>query len=148
MTDHFEDTQRLQRQRRQERLKGPIRSTTSVPFCEDVLLGKGTPFQIHPGNKKLRKLVVDWQKEYEKARRGGKMVIAQECVAAIRSNGGLFLKQQDGKTWCVVDNDVAVTKVTALFRTPRRTQRKRERASEPQNRLSFAKDSLDMTLQS
>ncbi|CAJ1965019.1 unnamed protein product [Cylindrotheca closterium] len=118
ITDHFEDSQRLEKQRCLERLKYPIRSTIGVPFCEDVLLGKGTPFQIHTGNRKLRKIVVDRHKEYEKAKKGRKKVIAQECVDAIRSNGGLFLKQ-DGNKWFVVDIEVAIKKVGALFRSLR-----------------------------
>ncbi|CAJ1946213.1 unnamed protein product, partial [Cylindrotheca closterium] len=57
-------------------------------------------------------------KEYEKAKKGRKKVIAQECVDAIRSNGGLFLKQ-DGNKWFVVDIEVAIKKVGALFRSLR-----------------------------
>ncbi|CAJ1965015.1 unnamed protein product [Cylindrotheca closterium] len=118
ITDLLEDRQRLERQRRQERLIYPIPSTIFVPFCEDVLLGKGIPFQIHSGNRKLRMIVADRQKEYEKAKKGRKKSIAKECVDMIRSNGGLFLKQDDNK-WFPVDIEVAIKKVGANFRTIR-----------------------------
>ncbi|KAL3926190.1 MAG: hypothetical protein SGBAC_013571 [Bacillariaceae sp.] len=118
ITDHVEECQRTEELRRQERLKYPARSTIGVPFFEDVLLGKGTPFQTHAGNQKFRKLVVDRQKEYEKVERGIKRYISQEIVDIIKGNGGLFLKQ-DGSKWVPVDNEVAVMKVSNVFRTLR-----------------------------
>jgi len=115
MTDLFEDRQRLEEQRQQERLKYPTRRTIAVPFREDVLLGKGTPFQIHTGNKKLRQFVSDRYKKYERAHKGEKKAVAQEIVDIIRGNGGLFLKQ-DGNRWVPVNDDVSIVKISALFR--------------------------------
>ena len=115
MTDLFEDRQRLEEQRQQERLKYPTRRTIAVPFREDVLLGKGTPFQIHTGNKKLRQFVSDRYKKYERAHKGEKKAVAQEIVDIIRGNGGLFLKQ-DGNRWVPVNDDVSMVKISALFR--------------------------------
>ena len=115
ITDIFEICQRLEQQRRQERLKYPTHSTIAVPFCEDVLLGKGTPFQIHTGNTKLRQFVADRYKKYDRAGKGAKKAIAHEILDVVRGNGGLFLKQ-DGNRWVPVNDDVAIVKISALFR--------------------------------
>ncbi|CAJ1962879.1 unnamed protein product [Cylindrotheca closterium] len=115
ITDLVKDRKRIEQQRRNERLKYPTPSSIAVPFCEDVLLGKGTPFQIHHGNKKLQQFVADRFKKYERAQKGAKKAVAHEIVEAVRSNGGLFLKQ-DGNRWVPVTDDVALLKVGALFR--------------------------------
>jgi len=109
-------------QRRYERLNFPLRSTFYVPFSEDVLLGKGTPIQNHAGNKKLRQLVSDHIKLYDKSQRGEKKAIALGIIDTIRQRGGLFLKQ-DVSNWTRVNDDVARLKVTAAFRTYRQSQK-------------------------
>ena len=106
----------LEEQRRRERLNFPLRSTVFVPASMDVLLGKGTPFQNHPGNIRLRELISDHIKHYDKAQRGEKKAIALGIIDAIRQSGGLFLKQ-DGGAWSRVTDEVARLKVTAAFRT-------------------------------
>ncbi|CAJ1965027.1 unnamed protein product [Cylindrotheca closterium] len=118
ISDQLEYCRRLEQLRKHERLKYPLRHIIGVPSAQDVLLGKGTPFQNHAGNKSLRQVVSDRYKEYEKAQKGLKKVIAKEIVDAIRGNGGLFLKQ-DGKKWIPVNGEVAVLKVSAAFRTLR-----------------------------
>ncbi|CAJ1965031.1 unnamed protein product [Cylindrotheca closterium] len=117
-TDHLEYCLRLEQQRKHERLNYPLRHSIGVPFPQDVLLGKGLPFQNHPGNTNFRQVVVDRYKEYEKAQKGLKRAIAKEIVDTIRGNGGLFLKQ-DGKKWVPANDEVSVLKVSAAFRTLR-----------------------------
>lgn len=107
MTDLVEERQRIEAQRRYERLNFPLRSSFYVPFSQDVLLGKGTPFQNFPG---------DQYKNYDKAQRAEKKVITMGIVDTIRQGGGLFLKQ-DGDKWIRVEDEVARLKVTAAFRT-------------------------------
>ena len=121
ITDLEEARQRWEAQRRYERLNFPLRSTFYVPFSQDVLLGKGTPFQDHPGNKRFRELISDHIKQYDKAQRAQKKTIAMEIIDTIRQSGGLFLKQDvGGKHWSRVDDDAATLKVTATFRSYRR----------------------------
>jgi hypothetical protein len=115
--------QRLVRQRRQERLIQPRRTMIYVPMSCDVLFGKGTPIQNYVGNKKLRGLITDCQKSYEKAKKGEKIRLAQEIVDTVIESSGMFLKP-DGGMWLSVDNDAARTKVSAAFRTMRMDQRK------------------------
>ena len=120
ITDVEECRRSIEEQRRYERLNFPLRSTIHVPFCEDVLLGKGTPIQNHTGNKRLRLLVAEHIKQYDKSQRGEKKTLALEIVETIRQRGGFFLKQ-DGSAWTRVDADVARLKVTAAFRTYRQS---------------------------
>jgi hypothetical protein len=115
--------QRLVRQRRQERLSQPRRTMIYVPMSCDVLFGKGTPIQNHVGNTKFRGLVADCQKRYEKARKGVKIILAQEIVDTVIQSSGMFLKP-DGDMWLSVDNDTARRKVSSAFRTLRMDQRK------------------------
>jgi hypothetical protein len=88
----------------------------------DVLLGKGYPIQNHVGNKKLRALIADCQKRYEKAKRGEKIILAQEIVDTVIASSGMFLKP-DGDVWIPVETDAAKTKVSAVFRALRMNQR-------------------------
>mmetsp|Transcript_2580 Transcript_2580/g.6201 ORF Transcript_2580/g.6201 Transcript_2580/m.6201 type:complete len:475 (-) Transcript_2580:345-1769(-) len=118
ISDHLEYGRGLEQQRKHERLYFPLRRTIGTPSAQDVLLGKGTPFQIHPGNKNLRKMVSDRFKEYDKAPKGAKKAVAREIVGTIKSNGGLFLKQ-DGNKWVPASDDVSVLKISAAFRTLR-----------------------------
>jgi hypothetical protein len=89
----------------------------------DVLFGKGFPIRNHAGNKKFRGLVADYQKSYEKAKKGEKIILAQEVVDTVIQSSGMFLKPH-GDIWLSVDNDAARTKVSAAFRTLRMDQRK------------------------
>ena len=125
MTDLEDAHRRLEARRRYERLNFPLRNTILVPFSQDVLYGKGTPFQNHPGNKRLRQLIADQIKQYDKSQRGEKKAIALGIIETIRQSGGLFLKQ-DGSKWTRVNNDAARLKVTAAFRTFRQARKKDE----------------------
>ena len=122
ITDLEEARQSMEAQRKYERLNFPLRSTFYVPFSADVLLGKGTPFQNHPGNKRLRQLISDHIKQYDKSRKGEKKAIARGIIDIIRQSGGLFLRQ-DGSIWTRVNDDVARLKATAAFRTYRQSLR-------------------------
>lgn len=119
--EHFMN--QLEKQRRQERLTHPPRSKISVPSTYDVLFGKGTPVQAHLGNKKLRVLVLDCQKKYEKIKKGEKIILAQEIVDTVYQSSGKFLKP-DGDGWLAVDNEAARNKVSTAFRTLRMDQRR------------------------
>ena len=118
VTDLLEHCQRLEQQRKHERLNYPPRRIIGMPSSQDVLLGKGHPFQNHAGNKNLRLVVAERYREYEKALKGAKKEIAESVIEHIKSNGGLFLKQDGGK-WARADHEIVVLKVSAAFRTLR-----------------------------
>ena len=110
--------ERLVDLRATERLTQPRRKNVNFPGKLDVLFGKGTPFQKHPGNVQLRSLVTEQYKAYGKAEKGEKSQIAQEIVQTMQQSAGLFLRP-DGDSWVCVDDDVARHKVSALFRSVR-----------------------------
>ena len=116
--NQLENCRRLEKQRKLERLYFPPRKTIGMPSSQDVLLGKGAPFQNHAGNKNLRLLVAERYREYEKAQKGAKKQLAEDVIETIKHNGGLFLKQ-DGDQWVLADHKTVVLKVSAAFRTLR-----------------------------
>ena len=83
-------------------------------------MGKGTPIQNHTGNQRLRQLISEHIKQYDRSQRGEKKAIALDIIETIRQRGGFFLKQ-DGNTWSRVEDEVARLKVTAAFRTYRQS---------------------------
>lgn len=89
-----------------------------VPTNGDVLFGRGRPQQQNPGNVRCNYFVVANMDEYEKASRNGKTAIARMVVEMIKSNGGRFLKQNDG-VWEPVDDTEALRKISHSFRTHR-----------------------------
>jgi len=107
--------------RKQERRQFPRRPRIFVPCSYDVLFGKGSSVQTFEGNKRMRQIVADKQKSYEKAEKGKKIGVAQEVVEMVLESSGMFLKQADdgGEYWLEVDNETARTKVSAAFRTLR-----------------------------
>lgn len=111
----------LREMRRQERLIYPRRPQIFVPCSHDVLFGKGSSVQKFEGNQRMRRIVADRQKEYEKAEKGKKVLVAQQVVDMVLESSGMFLKQADdgGEYWLTVDNETARTKVSAAFRTLR-----------------------------
>jgi len=128
----------LERQRQTERRHTNLkrRNRVVVPGRFDVLFGKGSPLQKHVGNMKLRKLISDCQKSYEKAEKGSKYEISLAVMYIVKESGGLFLKQPEGNngSWVIVDDDAAQLKVTTLFRSHRAKQRK----NKPQKMISLS----------
>lgn len=111
--------QHLRDMRSEERLNQPRRHKIGAPSRLDILFGKGLPCQIHPGNVKLRGLVAERHKSYEKAVKGEKREIAQDILQTIQRNSGLFLRPDGDDSWVCVEDDVARQKVSNLFRTLR-----------------------------
>eukprot|EP00980_Cylindrotheca_fusiformis_P029842 scaffold23925_cov157-Cylindrotheca_fusiformis.AAC.5 len=108
----------LEGQRRIERQTKPPRDRILVPFRFDVLFGKGSGVQNHFGNVKLRELIADCMKTYEKTDVGEKYLVVQAIVNTVKQSSGRFLKPDDD-SWIVVDDAAAEKKVAAQFRTRR-----------------------------
>ncbi|KAL3934793.1 MAG: hypothetical protein SGBAC_009561 [Bacillariaceae sp.] len=121
ITNQDDYREHLREIRRQERMIYPRRQHVFVPCSYDVLFGKGSSVQTFEGNKRMRRIVADRKKSYEKAEKGKKVDVAQEVVMMVLESSGMFLKQADdgGEYWLAVDNDSARTKVSAAFRTLR-----------------------------
>jgi hypothetical protein len=93
------------------------RSVDAPPGPFDVLFGRGRPFNDHPGNDRMRKIVEAYKARYAAAEKQEKTLITQEVVQIIKNSGkqnGRFLKQQSkGKDapWFEVSTKEAHKKV-------------------------------------
>jgi hypothetical protein len=95
-----------------------------APSSDDILLGRGRPFQSHPGNQRMLRLVNERKEEYQQLPRDKKRPLVEELLMTLCDGGGRFLKRaedQDGKTfWAEVSHDVAFEKVCHALRTKNR----------------------------
>lgn len=122
--DRSECQQMLRNCRVRERRSYPMVRRIKSPGPFDVLFGKGCRQQEHEGNVRLRKMIAECRKTYDKTERSEKHVMVQEVVDTVRQSTGLFLKE-DGDGWIVVDDDEApAKKVGAIFRSLRAQDRK------------------------
>jgi hypothetical protein len=99
----------------------------------DVLFGRGKPFQFFPGNLYLHKLTDLHRMEYSQAARHAKNAIADKIIRIIKSKSGRFLKREhEGDDyWVAVTDTVSRAKVAHILRgKPRKTQSSVDMASE------------------
>ena len=96
------------------------------PQSQDILFGRGKPFQERPGNVWFRNLLESYRDRYEAAGKAEKTKLATEIVLVVKAHkDARFLKQSDkGNYWIEVDDKVAREKVSHSFRT-RRSKGKR-----------------------
>ena len=119
---------RIEEQRRMDSL-----GVIDFPSPEDILLGRGRPYQGYSGNLKLAEIIESHRRVYQQARRFDKTCIAMQIVNTIKMNKGRFLQRQaGGGGWVEVDDAIAREKVSSGFRT--RT-RKAEAATENEEKL-------------
>mmetsp|Transcript_9306 Transcript_9306/g.26579 ORF Transcript_9306/g.26579 Transcript_9306/m.26579 type:complete len:524 (-) Transcript_9306:33-1604(-) len=85
------------------------------PKANDILLGRGKPFQIHPGNLFLSDFVDKYYSRYQTCRKYEKTTLTIQIVAMVKQSGSRFVKK-DGKFWVCVDDDRAREKVSHTFR--------------------------------
>jgi hypothetical protein len=102
-----------------------------LPKPQDVLLGRGRPFQEFPGNMALNDALDNHREAYKQATsRRGKTNLSQKILQDIQRKGGHFLKQQGGDHWVVVTDLVAREKIAHGFRMPRKQARDEIRAQQ------------------
>lgn len=109
----------------------------------DVIMGRGLSANEYEGNKRLRKMVQTRRTDYVNATsRDGKQNVAREIIAAVRAQGGRFLRRyvafdvsSTRSVWqSIQDTEEMMAKVKQLFRDmapevkKRRRQRRRRRA--------------------
>jgi hypothetical protein len=76
------------------RLPGLVASTATPvirPNPNDVLLGRGKPFQNWAGNQNMLNLIDSYRKRYHEAERAYKHRIIEDVLRTIRGSGGRFL---------------------------------------------------------
>ena len=90
-----------------------------LPGPNDVLRGRGKPYQQHTGAQNMRYLVDLHLVQYNKAPMGSKTMIAHKIVGAIKQRSGRFLKRDANGWWFEVSDEDAIDRVCAMFRTSR-----------------------------
>ncbi len=99
--------------------KGVAFDAIDLPSAKDVLMGKGKPFQLHPGNVKLRYLCERHLEDYSASRKGNKSELASKIVEQC----GQFLKREANGWWTEVNAEVAKDKVIKAFLSIRANER-------------------------
>jgi hypothetical protein len=56
------------------------------PNDHDILLGRGRPFQSHPGNKRMKKMVDPYRSVYQSSPRNLRATITEHVIRVIRSS--------------------------------------------------------------
>ena len=90
-----------------------------LPRTNDVLLGRGRPFQLYSGNLALAVEIDQNRGRYTRAKKMDKKIITSEIVQGIRQRGGRFLKKVNNGVvdWEEVDFETSRLKVSHSFRT-------------------------------
>jgi hypothetical protein len=85
------------------------------PAANDVLLGRGHPFQKWPGNTRLHRVVADRTIQYVSAvKRIDKTIIALTILSVINEEGNFIERTENG--WLVMNDDsVAKEKICQNF---------------------------------
>jgi len=92
-----------------------------LPADVDILLGRGKPFQNHPGNQRMLTLVDKYRDRYQTAERKEKHDIVEEVMGIISGSGGRFLRRVDYENyWIEVTHAIAYRKVGHAFRSKAR----------------------------
>jgi hypothetical protein len=90
-----------------------------MPSRNDVLVGKGKPFQQHHGNVLLRQLVEIRLTEYSGTSKGDKTTLTRGIVQSIKDASGRFLKKDNDGWWVEVSDADAREKVVKTFGSTR-----------------------------
>eukprot|EP00980_Cylindrotheca_fusiformis_P019708 scaffold6883_cov113-Cylindrotheca_fusiformis.AAC.1 len=94
-----------------------------LPSRFDVLLGRGKPFNSHPGNKRLHEIIGNFFIEYNQLFRSQKTKLAADIVQMVHEYGGRFLKQdEESAMWVEVSDLEARNKVAHGFRRKRESE--------------------------
>eukprot|EP00980_Cylindrotheca_fusiformis_P001807 scaffold408_cov71-Cylindrotheca_fusiformis.AAC.8 len=90
----------------------------SEPGKDDVLLGRGKPFQNHPGNQRMLRIVDLHKQKYLRVKRDKKRAIVEEVLDEIQGRGARFLKRsEDGRNWDEVEPGVSFEKISHALRS-------------------------------
>ena len=89
------------------------------PLETDVLLGRGKPFQEHPGNRLMHQLANEVKEAYRRAPRPAKRVIATKIYHILKKKGSRFLKRDENyssRAWIEVTPEIAIEKLCHVLR--------------------------------
>jgi len=96
-----------------------------LPSRSDILLGRGKPRQLHPGNQQFHDFVVKFYEEYNTAKRKVKTEIAQKIVDEIKAFESTKVYTKDeNDIWILANDDQLRDKVCHSLRRNRRLEKK------------------------
>lgn len=94
------------------------------PRPADILLGRGKPFQSHPGNQFMLHAVDQLRDRYLCTDRKGKHNIIEHVLGLIKERGGRFLvridENEENSPWMEVKRSISYRKVGHAFRSKAR----------------------------
>lgn len=98
----------IERERHQKIMAQMDDNHILFPQENDVLLGRGRPYQEYPGNRKLAMIINQRKEEYKASGKLRKTELTNIILQDIKVSGGRFLKKSDdGKFWVVVSDEIA-----------------------------------------
>ena len=125
------DCGELKRERHRELLKAKRKcevlslDPVLIPSNNDILFGRGKPYQKHPGNLRLGLVVESLAGRYGELSNKEKTALAQEVLTKMKNAGIKFLKQVDG-VWQSVDDSCSREKISNTFRSIRLSKVKQQ----------------------
>jgi len=99
------------------------RNTVEVPSLCDVLLGRGKPFQGHPGNRRLHDILAAHYDEYNNGGRKEKTELAEKIVKLVKATPAKFLRRDEDEMWVTASDEAAREKVSHGFRRKRELEK-------------------------
>jgi hypothetical protein len=125
--------------------EGPSRVVQRVlrPTHLDVIFGKGKPFQMHSGNRRMRRIASVHKRQYLESKHD-KVLIADMVLQRIKNSGSepvRFLKRGDEELWVEVGDCEARKKVMHVLRSTK-TETKNPEPSDEVNEQDTASASL------
>jgi hypothetical protein len=104
-------------EKRKEKESQMIHTNVYCPSDNDVLLGRGKPFQEWPGNMQLSNIIDMHRKSYDESDRAQKTAISRDVVQIIKGLNGRFLQLNKATGhWEEFSDAVAREKVGSGFR--------------------------------
>ena len=103
------------------------------PTPSDILFGRGLPYQVHPGNIRMKSIIQKYKALYQSSRKNNKKNITRKVISLLR--GGTppseesvrFLKQKrtgEDMTWRQASEDDVWNKVSHSLRCTKRFKKK------------------------
>ena len=89
------------------------------PQPNDVLVGRGRPYQDYSGNQRWIRIIEDHLEMYHKhIDRFAKTCLSMDIVKQVQDYGGRFIERtKSGGAWCEIDDVMAREKTVVAFRS-------------------------------
>jgi hypothetical protein len=104
-----------------------------TPTPDDILMGRGWPYQKNPGNKKMRSLVEEHKPIYNSRSRSGKGELVKELLRMLRKSGSRFLirSEEGDRDWEIASKGEAYEKVCHALRGKPKQKAKKLHVTDP-----------------